>query len=95
MNILKKWKLTRKIPRGPYCYSCHLGKGLCPYYGHIFDNGVEIPYCEFMKCGSISNISDADFNILLKSRCGDVRNLCLEYPLDELWDQVKECGVKT
>lgn len=94
MNILKKWKLQRKIPRGPYCYSSHLGKQLCPYYMHKFDSDVEVVWCDYLKCGDISSVTEAGFEKLVKSRNGNTRDLCLDYPLDTLWDQVKECGVK-
>ena len=94
MNILKKWKLQRRIPRGPYCYSSHLGKELCPYYMYKFDADVEVVFCEYLKCGDISSVSEVDFEKLLKSRENNTRLLYEDYPLDTLWDQCKECGVK-
>ena len=91
---MKKFLAKMKIPRGPYCYSGHLGKQLCPYYMYKFDSDVEVVFCEYLKCGDISNVSEDDFNKLLKSRENNTRLLYEEYPLDLLWDQVKECGVK-
>lgn len=94
MKFFKSFLAKRKIPRGPYCYSSHLGKQLCPYYMYKFDADVEVVFCEYLKCGDISSVSEVDFEKLVKSRNSDTRDLFLDYPLDTLWDQVKECGVK-
>lgn len=94
MKFFKRFLAKRKIPRGPYCYSGHLGKGLCEHYSSIIDNDVVIPFCKFLNCGDISNIHDDEFNKLLKSRDNNAGRLYEEFPLTLLWDQVKECGVK-
>ena len=93
MKTLDKFSTKRKIPRGPYCYK-DKGKHLCPYYKYKLDSDVLIAFCEYLKCGDISSISEDDFNKLLASRDSNLRYLYEQFPLDLLWDQVKECGVK-
>ena len=79
------------IPKGIYCYD---EKGRCPYFSHIEKAGIKIPYCKYLKEGSLPNeLTDEDFERLKNfhhtTSDEDIWNL---YPLDFLWDQVKECG---
>ena len=98
-------KDTSKIPEGHYCYVPDVEKNAnrgdnsgvyytknCPYYSSIEDEGVTIPYCKFMEAGSVENgTSEEDYDKLIK-KYGSIEKVWEKYPLDLLWDQVKECG---
>lgn len=93
MKFFEKWKLTKKIPRGPYCYSGHLGKNRCKHYSFIDDSGIKIPHCNFLNISSIDGLDDFSFCKLVevyKSK----ESLYNKYPVSLLFDQVKECGIK-
>lgn len=93
------------IPTGHYCYVPDEEKNknkkdddfsfyikLCPYFSHKKDEGVGVVYCKFLKEGGIINdTTDKDFKKLIK-KYGSDENVYKKYPLDLLWDQVKECG---
>jgi hypothetical protein len=93
--------LTEKIleiPQGRYCYtpkSYDNGEfkiKLCPFYTSIKDEGVRIPYCNLLNEGCVPNgTSEEDFYKLSKKYGSDAA-VWDKYPLDLLWDQVKECG---
>lgn len=98
-------KDTSKIPEGHYCYVPDMEKNAnrdensgiyytknCPYYSSIEDEGVIIPYCKFIEEGGLENeITEKEFDRLHK-KYGTSKNVWDKYPLDLLWDQVKECG---
>lgn len=80
-----------QIPSGPYCYSA---QGTCPFWGlkHITE-GVDVIYCSYLQQGDVSDLTDHAFARLKEfhhtSTNEDIWGI---YPLDLLWDQVKECG---
>ena len=82
-----------KIPQGPYCYTYINDKYVhCPYAESINDEGVVLPFCTFLKQGGTSNYTtDEEFEILVK-KYGSDDEVWKKYPLDLLWDSVKECG---
>lgn len=80
----------KTIPKGCYCYAGVLGRKLCYHYTSIYDEGVRIPYCSFLKKGDISMISEIDFEKLVSKYKDTIYDV---YPLYTLWDQVKECGI--
>lgn len=98
-------KDTSVIPPGHYCYVPDIEKNInrdrgdhgyyikpCPYWGHIEDEGVDICHCSFLDKGCVPNgTKDKDFN-KLKKKYGSSDAVWEKYPLDLLWDQVKECG---
>lgn len=93
------------IPEGMYCYAPDIDKNenkdenddayytkACPYWGYTKDEGVDICSCSFLKEGCIPNgTSKKDFK-KLKKKYGSSNKVFEKYPLDILWDQVKECG---
>ena len=90
-------KVTAKdktlIPHGDYCYS---GNKICPYrtnkeVGH--NDTVLISYCSYLEQGDISDLSKEEFKLLKNYHNMTDEELWEEYPLDVLWDSVKECGV--
>lgn len=98
-------KDTSVIPRGPYCYVPDVEKNAnkdendpiyytkpCPYFKYKKDEGVDVVYCEFLELGgTINGTSEEDYEKLLK-KYGSRDARLEKYPLDLLWDQVKECG---
>lgn len=79
------------IPKGSYCYD---KKELCPYYSSIEKAGIVLPYCKLLKQGGIpDNITEEEFK-RLKDFHHTTSNIDVYYlyPLDLIWDQVKECG---
>lgn len=78
------------IPKGIYCYS----KEICPYFTRKQVGEIRIAYCKFLKQGSIGHLIDKQFDYLKiyhkTSSDEDIYNL---YPLELLWDQIKECGI--
>jgi hypothetical protein len=81
------------IPKGSYCYTFIDDKHYyCPFSSYIEDEGVIIPYCTFLNKGGIDNsTTDEEFDILEK-KYGSIDKVWEKYPLDLLWDSVKECG---
>ena len=80
------------IPKGVYCYTCIDNKFVyCPYFSTIEDEGVKITYCKFLKQGDMGNITNREFDTLVK-KYGSEENLWKKYPLGLLWDSCKECG---
>lgn len=80
-----------QIPSGPYCYSA---QGLCPFWGHkrIVDD-IHIVYCSYLQQGDAMDLTDQSFDQLKKlHRASSNEDIYSIYPLDLLWDQVKECG---
>jgi len=80
-----------QIPSGPYCYSA---RGLCPFWGykHIVGD-VHIVYCSYLQQGDATDLTDWSFDQLKKfHRASSDEDIYSIYPLDLLWDQVKECG---
>ncbi len=98
-------KDTSVIPKGPYCYVPDVEKNAnkeeddpyyytknCPYWTYIKDEGVDICHCSFLNKGGVPNgTPSADFK-KLKDKYGGAKEVWNKYPLDLLWDQVKECG---
>ena len=78
------------IPKGFYCYK---GGYICPYYTTIKDEGVYIPYCKFLKLGSVDNQTTKPEFEILKKKYGSAKKVFEKYPLDLLWDMVKECEI--
>ena len=82
-----------KIPKGFYCYSIKNNKyKYCPYFGGIRDKGILITYCKLLKLGDVGDITDKEFNILLK-KYKTQQKIWEKYPLNFLWDSCKECGI--
>ena len=93
------------IPEGVYCYVADIEKNenkdeddhtyyikRCPYWSYIEDEGVDICHCSFLEKGCVPNgTSDEDYEKLEK-KYGSLEKVLEKYPLDLLWDQVKECG---
>ncbi len=93
------------IPKGPYCYVLDFEKNAnkekddtkyytktCPYWSYVEDDGVKICHCSFLNEGGIPNeTSEEDFEKLSK-KYGSDDAVWKKYPLNLLWDQVKECG---
>jgi hypothetical protein len=94
-----------EIPQGNYCYTWvetpskengFRGKTKpCPYYTSKTFNGVEVPWCLFLKCGGLSNSTDDSEMDRLIEHFGNEEDLNKELPLSLLWDGVKECGINT
>jgi hypothetical protein len=92
-----------QIPYGDYCYTWlekpskengFVGKTkACPYYATKTFNGVEVPWCTFLKCGGLNNSTDDSEVANLIDYFGSEEKMNEELPLSLLWDQVKECGV--
>jgi hypothetical protein len=84
---------TIEIPKGHYCYTYFEGNiKICPFYEVIRDEGINIPYCTFIDEGGLDmNISTKNYEKLRK-KYGSSKELNEKYPLDLLWDMVKECG---
>jgi hypothetical protein len=93
MKNIKKSIDILKIPKGSYCYTYVDNKYVyCPFHKTIDDNGVKLPFCTFLNKGGIDNsTTDEDFKILEK-KYGSEDEVWKKYPLDLLWDSVKECG---
>ena len=91
MNFIEKFIARKFIPKGQYCYSGHVGTDRCIFYTHIKDEGIKIPYCLYLEDGSIQDVSEDDFKILKEKYRRMVYHM---YTADELFDQVKCCGVK-
>lgn len=80
-----------KIPKGVYCYD---EKGVCPYYSQkvvAFD--IIIPYCLYLDQGDLCGLTNEEFLKLKKIWAKTDEELYKMFPLDLLWDSVKECGV--
>ena len=82
------------IPEGQYCYDKN---GLCPNYKTKTVNTVAIPFCKLLNDGGIDNNTTEEEFELLKEFHGtsDINDIFDLYPLDLLWDSVKECGLNT
>lgn len=81
-----------QIPSGPYCYD---ENGVCPFYHgrHRLANEVEIVWCSYLQQGDTSNLSDSQFEQLKRlHKTNSNEDIWGLYPLDLLWDSVKECG---
>lgn len=88
-----------KIPHGIYCYD---SKGLCPYWNYkqiTHDRKdedyepISIPYCSYLNEGDLFNLTKEQFKELLRYFNCTKEELWEKFPLDLLWDQVKECGI--
>ena len=78
-----------KIPKGQYCYD---EKGKCPYYSTIERGGIKLAYCNFLNEGSCFDLTDEEFQALKDfHRASSNTDIYELYPLDLLWDSVKEC----
>ncbi len=83
--------MMNDIPKGVYCYS---GKNICPHFTTKSVGTATITYCKFLKQGSIGNVTDDEFNYFKDfHKTSSDEDIWELYPLDLLWDQVKECGV--
>lgn len=98
-------KDTSVIPKGPYCYVPDVEKNAnkdkndpvyytktCPYWSYIKDEGVDICQCSFLNEGCVPNGTSKKDYKKLKEKYGSIEKVWEKYPLDLLWDQVKECG---
>lgn len=80
-----------QIPSGPYCYD---ENGRCPFWNRrtVIDP-VSVVHCSFLQQGDTSDLTDDEFERLKEfhhtSSNEDIWGI---YPLNLLWDQVKECG---
>lgn len=102
----EKQKDERLIPKGQYCYE-HIGRNgegrsICPYFTKktiIYDNTdiyndvIQIPWCSYLNEGDIGLLNDRQIERLTQHYGCTVDRLNEMYPLDLLWDWVKECGV--
>lgn len=80
-----------KIPKGDYCYN---EKGVCPYFSHkVIAEDVQIPYCLYLEEGDLGGLTTTEFETLKEELGLSANELWEKYPLDLLWDQVKECGI--
>ncbi len=77
------------IPKGVYCYD---ENGICPHFTNKKVGSVSIPFCNHLQEGSIGDITDEEYNELKTLHKVDDDEIYKIYPLDLLWDQVKECG---
>lgn len=94
------------IPPGQYCYipdKYEDGEYYtipCPYLTGIEDEGVSITFCKYLNQGSIPNRTSSEDWKKLIDKYGDwdentpegTLTVYDKYPLDLLWDAVKECG---
>jgi len=98
-------KDTSVIPEGMYCYVPDEEKNAnkdeddhayyirtCPYWSYIEDEGVDICNCSFLDKGCVPNGTNKKDFKKLKKKYGSKEAVWEKYPLDLLWDQVKECG---
>lgn len=101
---MSKEKDTSVIPEGVYCYVPDLEKNAnkdkddltfyikhCPYISTIEDEGVILPYCKFLELGGINNSTSEEGFDKLEAKYGE-DGIWEKYPLDLLWDSVKQCG---
>ena len=97
-------KNIKIIPKGLYCYSIDMdniddynvpGKGIpvfyCPYYKSKIVEGIDLPWCDFLNLGGVSNSTTDEEYEKLVNHFGSEKNLEKDFPLDLLWDAVKEC----
>ena len=77
------------ISKGMYCYD---ERGICPHFKSKDVGGVSVTWCSYLNSGSTGNVSDDDFEKLMIFHKTDESGIFELYPLDLLWDQVKECG---
>jgi hypothetical protein len=77
-----------------YCYDFKDGKTICcPYWEFKKFHEINLPYCSFLeKAGISNNTSDEDFDSLVKIY-GSEEQVWEAFPLDLLWDQIKECNI--
>ena len=82
---------TDVIPKGQYC-------GKCPYYQQLLMNHrIHIPYCLYLKKGSIPNgwtvydYDEVSLTFGLEDKF-DLDNLDF-FDAHLLWDRCKECGI--
>lgn len=107
-------KIKKKIPKGLYCYTFTGERGIdektglptmkikrCPYYTWKNLNGVDVPYCKFLKEYGQTNPSRENHDYDLEHK------KLLEYfgseekmdkiinggAFDLLWDGCKQCEV--
>jgi len=98
-------KDTSVIPKGPYCYSPDEEKNAnkdendpayyiktCPYFSYEEDEGVTVVVCKFLNEGGLIDGTEKKEFKKLKKKYGSKEAVWDKYPLDLLWDQVKECG---
>lgn len=102
---MSKEKDTSVIPKGPYCYVPDVEKNAnkdendpvyytkpCPYFSYEEDEGVTVVVCKFLGEGGLLNGTKKKEFKKLKKKYGSKEAVWEKYPLDLLWDQVKECG---
>ena len=81
------------IPTGPYCYTYVDGKfQYCPFFTNIEDEGVSLPFCNYLEMGGIDNEASEESFDILEKKYGSADAVFEKYPLMLLWDSVKECG---
>lgn len=88
-------KLKKKIPKGVYCYTYVKGKYKpCPFHSYSRNHPEQgNGYCSLMKKGDWNLHEEA---ILTDLKTGEVIDKDdLPFSTGLLWDQVKECGVKS
>jgi hypothetical protein len=78
-----------------YCYKIKkvenstIYTDLCKFYRYIIIENISIPFCLKLGKGSLGGITDSEWQ-KLKSIFSE-EELNKIFPLDLLWDQVKEC----
>ena len=95
------------IPRGVYCYGINRGKmrlnrdgsyspryKICPYWNKNKDKPNQCNgYCGYLKQGDWDIEKE---KTLTNAKTGEVtRGDKMSFAVSLLWDQVKECGIKT
>jgi hypothetical protein len=106
-NLNPHNKSTKGIPEGQYCYKGvgglkHRPDGT-PYYTtkccpHLVTKkfgGVAVPWCNFLGLGSVHNNTTPAEHKKLEAHFGTPEKLEAKLPLFLLWDQVKECSVRS
>jgi hypothetical protein len=78
------------IPEGPYCYS----GDKCPHLSLRTVGEVQLMWCRFLDQGTTGDLTDQEFQQLKNfHKASDDEDIWGLYPLDLLWDHVKECGI--
>jgi len=91
MKKLKKEYGEELIPDGIYCYD---GKGNCPYWDKETDKPEQWNgYCWFMEKGDWENNDEMILTDVATGKEESPKEMGI--PCSLLWDQCKECGIKT
>jgi len=92
------------IPKGQYCYVLDITVQRdkdkfsipivrCPYSTSKELNGVQVPWCSYLKSGGVSNNWSKEEWDKIIEYFGSENNVFDHLDADLLWDDCKECGV--